>query len=292
MDPKKTLSAPNLDKGCYSLHGVADSQYSLNASSRDLTGFRGSNDFVCKYFDGEFCRKENKLMIFFCIVTTRRRVSVVDTAKESGAWIQRKSRKIFRKKTLLKRVPILNWLPKYNGQDVVGDLIAGFTVGLTVIPQALAYAGIAGLDAQYGLYGSFLGCFIYILLGSSKDVPVGPTAIASLLTYQIAKGSWQKATLLCFISGLVELLMGFFGLGFLIDFVSGPVGSGFTSAVALIIISSQIKDLFGIFAKGNTFVEIWISIVKDIHNIRVGDTVMGCTCIVILLLMRVGRKKK
>lgn len=78
-----------------------------------------------------------------------------------------------RKKILYKRFPILNWLPTYNTEDAVGDLVAGFTVGLTVIPQALAYAGIAQLPAAYGLYGSFLGSFIYIFLGSCKDVPVG-----------------------------------------------------------------------------------------------------------------------
>lgn len=159
-----------------------------------------------------------------------------------------------------------------------------------MIPQALAYAGIAGLDVQYGLYGSFIGCFVYILLGSCKDIPMGPTAIASLLTFQIAGKSWQRAVLLGFLSGIVELLMGLMGLGFLIDFVSGPVGSGFTSAVALIILSSQIKDLFGITASGNTFVEIWINVFKDLHNIRVGDTVLGCVCIVILLIMRVSYK--
>uniref|UniRef100_A0A336MYE0 CSON006347 protein n=2 Tax=Culicoides sonorensis TaxID=179676 RepID=A0A336MYE0_CULSO len=262
MDPKKTLSVPNLDKGSYSLHGV--SQTSLNIA-KEIPGFRGSNDFI---------------------LTENRRVSIIDTAKDTGHWFQRKSRQIFRKKMLFKRVPILNWLPKYRMDDAVGDLIAGITVGLTVIPQALAYSGIAGLDAQYGLYGSFLGCFIYILLGSDKNIPMGPTAIASLLTFQIARGSWEKAVLLCFLSGIIELLMGLFGLGFLIDFVSGPVGSGFTSAVSLIILTSQVKDLFGINAKGNTFVEIWASIFKDIHNIRVGDTVMGCSCIVVLLFMR------
>lgn len=80
--------------------------------------------------------------------------------------------------------------------------------------------------------------------------------------------------------------MGIFGLGFLIDFVSGPVSSGFTSAVALIILTSQVKDIFGIHASGSTFVKTWASIFDDIHNIRVGDTVMGFICIVVLLLMR------
>lgn len=82
--------------------------------------------------------------------------------------------------------------------------------------------------------------------------------------------------------------MGFFGLGFLIDFVSGPVSSGFTSAVALIILSSQMKDIFGIKGGGNTFVEMWSKIVANIGGIRTTDTVLGLCCIVILLLMRVS----
>lgn len=82
--------------------------------------------------------------------------------------------------------------------------------------------------------------------------------------------------------------MGFFGLGFLIDFVSGPVSSGFTSAVALIILSSQIKDIFGIVARGSTFVQMWSQIINNIGGLRVADTILGFSCIVILLLMRVS----
>lgn len=175
---------------------------------------------------------------------------------------------------------------RYSSQDAVGDLVAGITVGLTVIPQALAYAGIAGLDPAYGLYGSFMGCFVYIFLGSCKDVPMGPTAIASLLTYQAAGGVWQKAVLLSLLTGIIEIIMGFMGLGFLLNFVSGPVSSGFTSAVSLIILSSQVKDILGIKAKGTTFVAMWSSMFQNIHDIRINDTFMGISCIIILLLMR------
>uniref|UniRef100_A0A1A9X420 Sodium-independent sulfate anion transporter n=1 Tax=Glossina brevipalpis TaxID=37001 RepID=A0A1A9X420_9MUSC len=196
------------------------------------------------------------------------------------------SANVFRKKTLYKRLPILTWLPKYNRNDFIGDLMAGITVGLTVIPQGLAYAGIAGLDLQYGLYGCFLGCFIYIFLGSSKDVPVGPTAISALLTFQTAHGQWQKAVLLTFLSGLIEIAMGIFRLGFLIDFVSGPVSAGFTSAGSLIIFTSQLKDLLGVNTKGDTFVDMWFSIIGDIHNISWNDAGLGVCCIVVLLAMR------
>ncbi|EDW53540.1 sodium-independent sulfate anion transporter [Drosophila sechellia] len=193
---------------------------------------------------------------------------------------------IFRKKTLYKRFPILVWLPQYKKDYIFGDIVAGISVALTVIPQALAYAGIAGLDLQYGLYACFLGCFIYIFIGSSKDVPIGPTAISALLSFQIAGGSWQMATLLTFLTGLIEILMGVFRLGFLIDFVSGPVGAGFTSAVSLIIFSSQMKDFLGIKTSGNTFLQVWISIVNDIHNISWPDFILGIVCITLLLSLR------
>lgn len=81
--------------------------------------------------------------------------------------------------------------------------------------------------------------------------------------------------------------MGIFGLGFLVDFVSGPVASGFTSAVSLIIVSSQVKDLLGIKATGTTFLEIWTSLAKDIHNIRLWDACLGFTCIAVLLILRI-----
>ncbi|XP_071443751.1 sodium-independent sulfate anion transporter-like [Hetaerina americana] len=203
------------------------------------------------------------------------------------AWAKGKARKFFSMKTLRRRLPVSAWLPEYSRADAVGDLVAGVTVGLTVIPQSLAYSSVAGLPPQYGLYGSFLGCFVYILFGSCKDVPMGPTAIVSLLTYQTVNGMGpQYAILLCFLAGCVELLMGILGLGFLIDFVSGPVASGFTSAVALVIVTSQVKDVLGISASGSTFTEMWSSVINSISETRMWDTLLGSTCIIVLLLMR------
>lgn len=141
-------------------------------------------------------------------------------------------------------------------------------------------------NTQYGLYGAFMGCFVYILLGSCKDVPMGPTAIAALLTFQTAQGSIQKSILLCFLTGCVEILMSCCGLGFLIDFVSGPVSSGFTSAVALIICTSQVKDVLAITAPGSTFIQVWAKIFDNIANTSGWDAALGCTCIAVLLIMR------
>ncbi|KAJ8973168.1 hypothetical protein NQ317_007509 [Molorchus minor] len=208
--------------------------------------------------------------------------------KIGGTMGEKKARSACSKKMIHRRLPILSWLPKYDSTCAVGDLVAGITVGLTVIPQALAYANIAGVPTEYGLYSSFLGCFVYIFLGSSKDVPVGPSAISSLMTYQVIKGHGPEyAVLLCFLTGVVQLLMGIFGLGFLIDFVSGPVSSGFTSAVALIIVTSQVKDVLGIKASGTTFVDTWRSIFSDIHNTQGWDTLLGITCIAVLLILRI-----
>ncbi|CAG9584982.1 unnamed protein product [Danaus chrysippus] len=195
-------------------------------------------------------------------------------------------RRRFNKKTLNKRFPITGWLPQYNAEEAIGDVIAGITVGLTVIPQSLAYSNIAGLPPQYGLYGSFLGCFVYIVLGGCRAVPAGPTAIASLLTWQVAGGVVEKAILLNLLTGLVELMMGVLGLGFLINFVSGPVSSGFTSAVALMIATSQVKDMFAISVTGTTFLQQWISVFQNIHNASLWDPVLGFICIALLLSMR------
>ncbi|KAH8410441.1 hypothetical protein KR215_006085 [Drosophila sulfurigaster] len=198
----------------------------------------------------------------------------------------RYARNICRMKTLKNRLPILKWLPKYRPSDALGDLIAGLTVGLTVIPQGLAYSGVVGLPAQYGLYGSFMGCFMYVLFGTCKDNTIGSTAVASLMTYQFAKGSWQRSVLLTFLTGFIELLMAAFKLGSLVEFVSGPVSAGFTSAVALIVSTSQMKYILGVNSDGASFLQRWISMIKDINNIRLADSCLGCACIILLLAMR------
>ncbi|XP_031838576.1 epidermal stripes and patches isoform X2 [Nomia melanderi] len=269
--------------GGYTNRGFNGSGDSLNLgnsnNSRILTdsyeshqGRQGSSDFILVEVPEDETIENKDSLLNSVLEGTRRRLRSACT-----------------KKTVYKRLPILRWLPKYSGQDALGDLVAGITVGLTVIPQSLAYANVAGLPPQYGLYGSFLGCFIYILFGSCKDTPLGPTAITSLLTYQTIShldAPGQHAILLCFLAGIIELVMGIFGLGFLIDFVSGPVSSGFTSAVALIIVTSQIKDVLGVPAKGAQFLEMWKSLVGQVHQTSAWDAALGAACIALLLLLR------
>lgn len=199
----------------------------------------------------------------------------------------RRARACCSKKMLLRRVPILQWLPNYTWRSGLSDTIAGITVGLTVIPQAIAYAGVAGLPPQYGLYSSFMACFVYTIFGSVKDSAIGPTAIAAILTRENLHGLGPEfAVLLAFLSGCVELVMGMLQLGFLIDFISGPVSVGFTSAAAIIIATTQVKDILGLSFPGGKFIQVWTGIYEHIGETRLWDTVLGVTCIVVLLLLR------
>ncbi|XP_057324101.1 sodium-independent sulfate anion transporter-like [Microplitis mediator] len=260
-----------------------DSQENLGIDKRDSYELQSS---ICEERPDLQCSYDLILMEEPGDDSVKRKSNIVKSICEYTA---HRVKKTCTKKMLYRRLPILGWLPKYNGDDALGDIVAGITVGLTVIPQSLAYSNVAGLPSQYGLYGSFLGTFIYIFFGSCKDVPFGPSAIVSLLTYQTVAqldSPVEHAILLCCLCGIIQLFMGIFGLGFLIDFVSGPVSSGFTSAVALIIVTSQIKDILGIQSKGTTFISLWQSIAEGIHQTSHWDTTLGVTCIVVLLFLR------
>uniref|UniRef100_A0A4W5PK71 Sodium-independent sulfate anion transporter n=1 Tax=Hucho hucho TaxID=62062 RepID=A0A4W5PK71_9TELE len=126
------------------------------------------------------------------------------------------------------------------------DLIAGLTVGLTTVPQALAYAEVAGLPVQYGLYSAFMGGFIYTVLGTSKDVTLGPTAIMSLLCASYVGGDPVRAVLLSLLCGTIQTAMALLRLGFLLDFISFPVIKGFTCAAAVTIGFGQVKNVLGL----------------------------------------------
>ena len=151
-------------------------------------------------------------------------------------------------------IPALDWLPKYGQQQFKGDLSAGLTVGVMLIPQGMAYSMIAGLPPIYGLYASTIPLIIYALLGTSRQLAVGPSAMIALLTATgigtLAAGGPSEyiamALALTFFVGAIQFLLGTFRLGFLVNFLSHPVITGFTSAAALIIAFGQLKHLMGI----------------------------------------------
>ncbi|KXJ78346.1 hypothetical protein RP20_CCG004936 [Aedes albopictus] len=189
-------------------------------------------------------------------------------------------------KLIKKRLPILTWLPNYNRQYLVEDIVAGLTVGLTVIPQGIAYAVVAGLEPQYGLYSAFMGCFVYFVFGSCKDITIGPTAIMSLMVQiHVANLGPPFAMLSAFLAGCIILILGLLNLGFLVQFISMPVTAGFTSAAAITIASGQVKSLLGLPGKSNEFLDSWENVIHNIHQTKLWDSLLGIGTIVVLLLM-------
>ncbi|XP_003487915.1 sodium-independent sulfate anion transporter [Bombus impatiens] len=190
-------------------------------------------------------------------------------------------------RSIVKYITIIHWLPKYSRLDAVSDLVAGFSLGLTLIPQSIAYAALAGLTAQYGLYSCLMGNFVYIFLGTIKEVSIGPSSLMSLLTFEYTRNMpVDFIVLFCFLAGCVELLMGLLRLGFLVDFISMPVTSGFTSATSIIIIVSQLQGLLGLKFKAHSIVDNLSKIFQNVQNVRMPDFLLGICSIAFLLFFR------
>ncbi|KAL5017931.1 hypothetical protein ScPMuIL_003653 [Solemya velum] len=193
-------------------------------------------------------------------------------------------------KTLKKRLPITKWLPKYSFHDLQSDFIAGITVGMTVIPQGLAYAKIARLPPQYGLYSAFMGCFLYMFFGTAKDITLGPTAIMSLMTESFADSPVEKdptyAIILCFMSGIIQLVLGILHLGILVNFISYPVINGFTSAAAITIAVGQIKGILGLKNIRREFIPQIEDMISNIKETNLWDMTLGLCSLVLVHNMK------
>ena len=202
----------------------------------------------------------------------------------------------FCKKGILKKFfPILTWLPNYSGSTFKSDFIAGITVSFLLIPQGMAYALIAGLPPIYGLYAALSPQIIYALLGTSKQLAVGPVAMDSLL---VAAGLGtisilgpeeyiQSAILLAFLSGTIQFLLGLFKMGFLVSFLSKPLIKGFTSGAAIIIGLSQIKHMLGISLHQSNKIQLFaISLVNSEISIHFPTLMIGVISIFILLILK------
>ena len=195
-------------------------------------------------------------------------------------------------RSLAQFFPPLKWLPKYGSDDLQGDLVAGFTVGIMLIPQGMAYALIAGLPPIYGLYASLLPLVLYALFGTSKQLAVGPVAMVSLLVAAgvapHASGDMGRyielAVLLAFMVGVLQFAMGVARFGFLTNFLSHPVLSGFTSAAALIIGLNQLKHLLGIDLARSSYVhEILWGALQNMGATNLTTLATGVGSIVILV---------
>ena len=184
---------------------------------------------------------------------------------------------------IAKFLPFLAWIHEIKDKDILkADLVAGLTVALVLVPQSMAYAQLAGLAPQYGLYASFLPVMIAALMGSSRQLGTGPVAVVSLLTAAaiptiIPDGADMVtyaayASLLAFLVGIFQFALGALKLGFVINFLSHPVVVGFTNAAAIIIGTSQLNKVFGV-SKGegeHTYEQVWGTITNaaaDTHMV-------------------------
>ncbi len=200
--------------------------------------------------------------------------------------------------TLQRWFPILQWGSYYNRSLLSADGVAAVVVTLMLIPQSLAYAQLAGMPAQAGLYASMAPLVLYALMGSSATLAVGPAAVTSLMTAAsvgavVQQGSVayvEAALMLALISGALMLLMGAGSLGFLANFLSHPVISGFVSASGLIIAASQIKHLLGIKLQGDNLYQMIPQLWQQLPSFHGPTTLMGLCALGLLLLMRLQIK--
>ncbi|GHA92428.1 sodium-independent anion transporter [Algimonas arctica] len=199
---------------------------------------------------------------------------------------------------LSKYFPILDWGRHYRGDTFVNDGIAAVIVTIMLIPQSLAYALLAGLPPQVGLYASILPLVAYAIFGTSRTLAVGPVAVISLMTAVAAgklaaQGSPEYlavAILLALISGIMLTVMGLFRLGFIANFLSHPVISGFITASGILIAVSQLKHILGVNASGHNILEMGQALISKLAETNMPTLAIGVISTLFLFWVRKGFK--
>ena len=204
-----------------------------------------------------------------------------------------------KKPSIVRFLPILYWGPRYNKDTFAEDSTAAIVVAIILIPQSLAYALLAGMPAETGLYASIFGLTIYALFGSSNTLSVAPVAILSLMTAvaidKLSLGSETEyiaaAVTLAFTSGVVLVLFGFLRLGFIANFLSHPVISAFITASAIIIGLSQVRHFLGVEAGGTNAIELSTSLLSSVSNTNFVTLILGISTILLIILSKRGLRK-
>ncbi|KAI9291472.1 sulfate permease [Neoconidiobolus thromboides FSU 785] len=194
-------------------------------------------------------------------------------------------------------IPIITWLPKYNKIWLLGDIISGFTVGIMLVPQSIAYSKLAQIPVQHGLYSSFIGNLVYAIFGGSREIAAGPNAVLSLLIgsavnsissipgnqYTAAQIGSALATMFAFIS----MGLGVLKLGLILDLIPNPVIVGFTTGAASTIMLSQLPSMLGIpnVVNSKPTWEIIADIVMNIPKIKYVSLLFGIFSLAFLFLM-------
>ena len=186
-------------------------------------------------------------------------------------------------------------MPQYNTSLFKGDVLAGITVGIILIPQGIAYALIAGLPPIYGLYCALVPQVMYVIFGSSRQVAIGPVAMDSLIvatgvsTLALAGSDSyiSIAILLALMVGTIQFIMGVFRLGFIVNFLSKPVITGFSSAIALIIGCNQFRNLLGVdFIQSDQIQYVIEDVLLQITNYNFHTTIIGFFSVAIIVIFR------
>jgi len=197
-----------------------------------------------------------------------------------------------------RHLPILQWSKTYTRDTFTSDAVAAVIVTIMLIPQSLAYALLAGLPAEMGLYASILPLVAYAIFGTSRALAVGPVAVVSLMT-AAAIGNLGltnpadyalAAITLAFISGMILTVMGVLRLGFLANFLSHPVIAGFITASGILIASSQLKHIIGVPAEGHTLIQIWGDLLANLTLMNPITLILGVTTLGFLFWVRKGLK--
>ncbi|WP_395780994.1 SulP family inorganic anion transporter [Aquidulcibacter sp.] len=199
---------------------------------------------------------------------------------------------------LARYFPILDWARTYNGTTLTSDVVAALIVTIMLIPQSIAYAMLAGLPPEVGLYASIAPIIAYAIFGTSKALAVGPVAVISLMTLTAAgkiapAGSAEfiaAALILAFLSGAILIAMGVLRLGFLANLLSHPVVSGFITASGIIIATSQLKSILGIEAHGDALPELVQTLAQNIADTNLPTLIIGVLSTAFLFWVRKGLK--
>lgn len=191
-------------------------------------------------------------------------------------------------------LPILEWGKTYTSKIAVNDLVVAVIVTIMLIPQSLAYAQLAGLPPEVGLYASMAPLVLYAIFGTSRSLSVGPVAMSSLMTLAavapLATAGTPEylgaAVALALLTGLILLVLGLLKLGFISNFMSFPVMAGLGTAIGLQIATSQLTPVLGIPQDGGSFLAMIISLVKNFSQVSVNTAAIGVSTVIFLLLVK------
>ncbi len=199
---------------------------------------------------------------------------------------------------LAQYLPILDWGRRYDRDQFTGDMVAAVIVTIMLIPQSLAYALLAGMPPEAGIYASIAPIVLYAIFGTSRALAVGPVAVVSLMTAAAVGNIAQSGTAgyvtaaltLAFLSGAMLLALGLFRLGFLANFLSHPVIAGFITASGILIAASQLRHILGVEGEGHTLVDILASLWTHLGEVNPITLLLGVTATAFLFWVRGGLK--